>query len=243
MSRFIIMHKTNAHWERGAVPGKALIDRVGALLGEMARAGALLAGEGLRPSSDGVRVRFDDAATTVTPGPFDRGNELPAGFSILRTPSIDDAVDWATRQARILGGDEVDIRPVTEPWDIGMTPQPAGIATRRYMVLRKATEATEAGALPSDDVRLKLTQLIEETSSTGAHIATETLRPSRRGRRYTNTREGRSFYDGPFMETKELIGGYVIVTAESLEDACRWAERYIDVVRAEEVDVRELEDE
>ena len=243
MSRFLIAHKTNGHWEGGALPAKELIERVGALLEEMARAGVLLAGEGLRPSSEGVRVRFDDAAATITPGPFDRGNELPAGFTILRTPSIDDAVEWATRQARILGDVEVDIRPVTEPWDIGMTPRPADVSTRRYMVLRKATERTEAGALPSDDARSRLAQLIDETTSTGEHIVTETLRPSRRGRRYTNARDGRSFYDGPFLETKELIGGYVIVAVDSLDAASAWANRYIDVVGAEEVDVLELEGE
>ena len=69
------------------------------------------------------------------------------------------------------------------------------------------------------------------------------MRPSRRGRRYTNTHDGRSFYDGPFMETKELIGGYVIVAVDSLDAASAWANRYIDVVGAEEVDVLELEGE
>ncbi len=69
-----------------------------------------------------------------------------------------------------------------------------------------------------------------------------TLRPSARGRRYKNTRDGIRVIDGPFTESKELIAGYVIVQAESLDDAARWATRYLDVVEADEVDLRELEE-
>ena len=67
------------------------------------------------------------------------------------------------------------------------------------------------------------------------------MRPSRRGRRYRNSRDGVTFYDGPFTETKELIAGYVVVSAASLEDAGRWAVQYIEAVGADEVDLRELE--
>ena len=144
--RFIIMHKTSAHWEAGAIPTPELIGRVGGLLGKLAKAGNLLAGEGLRASSEGVRVTFSAGTRSVISGPFERGNELPAAFSIVRTRSLDEAIEWASRQARALGDGEVDIRPVTEPWDIGIGSRPAEIVTRRYMVLRKATDATEAGA-------------------------------------------------------------------------------------------------
>jgi PhnB protein len=67
------------------------------------------------------------------------------------------------------------------------------------------------------------------------------LRPSARGRRYKNSRNGVSVFDGPFIESKELIAGYVVVSAESLEDAGRWAARYITAVEAGEVDVLELD--
>jgi hypothetical protein len=239
--RFVIMHKTNAHWEAGGVPDAALIARVGGLLGELASSGVLLGAAGLRPSAEGVRLRFADGARTIVPGPFARGDELPVGFTILRAGSIDEAIEWATRQAVMLGDTEVDIRPVTEPWDIGMAPRPADVTTRRYMVLRKATAATETGEVPSPMARAELAQLIEDTTRTGTHLATETMRPSRSGRRYTNTTDGISFYDGPFAETKELIAGYVIVAADSLDAAGRWATRYTETVGAAEVDVRELE--
>ena len=239
--RFIIMHRTNAHWESGAIPSPALIARVGTLLGELAEAGVLLGAEGLRASSEGVRLRFSAGRRTVINGPFEGDNELAAGFSILRTRSLEDAIEWATRQADVLGDGEIDIRPVTEPWDIGMGAKPEDASTRRYMVLRKATPSTEAGEAPSPTQRTALARLIDETSRSGAHLVTETLRPSRRGRRYKNARDGVSVYDGPFLETKELIAGYIIVSAASLEDTGRWAKQYIEAVEADEADLRELE--
>jgi hypothetical protein len=67
------------------------------------------------------------------------------------------------------------------------------------------------------------------------------MRPGRRGRRYKNSRDGVSVYDGAFAETKELIGGYVIVSGVSLDEADSWAREYIRAVDADEVDLRELE--
>src|SRR5262245_43770884 len=238
--RFIIMHKTNAHWESGAIPSRELIARVGSLLGQLAKSGALLSGEGLRASSQGVRLTFAAGVRTIVKGPFEGGNELPAGFSLLRTQSLDDAIEWATRQAQALGDMEIDIRPVTEPWDIGMSAAPADVSSRRYMVLRKATAATEADEPLPLAKQSAFAHLVDETTRGGVHLATETMRPSKRGRRYRNSVNGVSIFDGPFIETKELIAGYVIVSAASLEDAATWAQQYLDVVEADEVDVREL---
>ena len=239
--RYIIIHKTNPHWESGAVPSKELIARVGALIGEMAKSKVFVAGEGLRASSEGVRLRFSGGARTITKGPFPGEHELPAGFAILRTGSLDEAVEWATRQAATLGDVEMDIRPINEPWDVGICEAPSDLTKRRWMVLRKATAATESGESPSASQRAAMSRLVDESTRSGVHVASESLRPSARGRRYKNSAEGRRVIDGPFTETKELIAGYCIVNAESLEDACRWAEKYIHVVETDEVDVRELE--
>jgi hypothetical protein len=238
--RFIIMHKTNAHWEAGAIPSRELIGRVGALLGDLTKANALHGAEGLRASSEGVRLRFADGLRTVAKGPFAGNNELPAGFSILRVSSVEEAIEWASHQAEVLGDVEIDIRPVTEPWDIGMMPKPENVTTRRYMVLRKATTASEADPPQSSEQRTEMSRLIDEPGRAGMHLTTVSMRPSARGRRYKNAQSGISVTDGPFAESKELIAGYVIVSAESLDDAGRWAARYLTVVEADEVDVREL---
>jgi hypothetical protein len=201
----------------------------------------LLGAEGLRASSEGVRLRFSAGTRTVINGPFEGDNELPAGFSILRARSLQDAIEWATREADVLGDVEIDIRPVTEPWDIGMDAAPADVSTRRYMLLRKATPSTEAGGAPSSAQRSALARLLDETTGSGMHVVTETMRPSRRGRRYKNSLDGVSVYDGPFVETKELIAGYVVVSAASLEDAGRLALKYVRAVQAGQADLRELE--
>src|SRR5262245_4117597 len=112
--QFIVMHKTEARWEAGAIPDPELIARVGKLVGEFAKAGVLLGGEGLRASSQGVRLRSSGGARTTTPGPFTPSNELPAGFTLVRTTSLDEAAAWASRLADIVGDVEIDIRPITE---------------------------------------------------------------------------------------------------------------------------------
>ncbi|MBL8112509.1 MAG: hypothetical protein JNK60_06465, partial [Acidobacteria bacterium] len=141
--RFIVMHKTNARWEAGETPSAELIARVGALIGEMVKANALRAGEGLRASSLGMRLKFSGDSCESIAGPFEGDNELPSGFDILSVQSLDEAVDWASRLASGSGDAEVDVRPVTEPWDLGMMPKPDGLTKLRYMALRKATAATE----------------------------------------------------------------------------------------------------
>lgn len=234
--RFMILHKTNPQWEAGAIPTPELIARVGALIGELAKSGRLDSGEGLRSSAEGVRLRFHGGAVTVTPGPFQGENESPAGFTILRVGSRDEAVQWATRLASILGEGELDIRPVTEAWDIGMMPKPENLTTRRYMVLRK-----EAGLAPTATQRAAVDALLEESRKAKTYLASENLKPSARGRRYKNSKNGVTVTDGPFAESKELIAGYVLVRVDSLDEAGKLAERYLQVVEAEEVDVREVE--
>jgi hypothetical protein len=234
--RFMIMHKTNAHWESGAAPGPQLIARVGTLLGELARTGSLLGAEGLRASSQGVRLCVKAGNRTIVRGPFEGGNDLLAGFTIIRAPSLDDAIAWATQEAASTDVD-VDIRPVTEPWDIGIRPAPDA-PSRRYMILRKATVATEAGGASSSTPAASAQP--PELDMRVRPVVTETMRRSSRGRRYKNSDSGVTAIDGPFAETKELIGGYIMVSADSLDDAGRLAERYLEVVEADEVDVREL---
>jgi hypothetical protein len=237
--RFIIIHKTNARWEAGESPDRDLIADVGKLIGDLQEAGVLRAGDGLRASSLGARVTVRAGVPHVAPGPFVGANELPAGFDIIRAATLDDAVQWACEIGRALGDVEMDVRPVTEPWDIGLGLKPEGVTHERFMVLRKATVDTESGApIPAHQTEA-LAQV--RARKAGDLLATETMRPSSRGRRCQNTTAGITFTDGPFTESKELIAGFVIVEVGSLDEASRWTARYIAAVRAAETDVFELE--
>jgi hypothetical protein len=241
--RFISMHKTEPRWEAGEKPDAELIARVGKLMGEFMKAGVLLGGEGLRASSLGVRLRFAGGKRTVTKGPFKPDQELPAGFMIVRTASIDDASAWATRYAGIVGDVEIDIRPVTETWDIGMAPAPKELATHRYMLLYKADAASESGRKRPAEQRARMADLLDEMSRAGVLLTNIGLKPSQQGRRFTFNGDRHAVMDGPFAESKELIAGYAMFQAKSLEEASEWVLRYGSAVTTPEVDLRVIEEE
>jgi hypothetical protein len=238
--RFIIFHKTDARWEAGEVPDPGLIADVGALIGDLKQAGILRGADGLRASSLGARVRSATGEIDVAPGPFAGRDKMPAGFDVIRAATLDDAVAWAREMSRALGDAEIDVRPVTEPWDIGLGPKPAGITSRRFMVLRKATPETESAAGLAEGKREALRKL--RSAKRSDLLASETMRPSVRGRRCKNTIDGTAFTDGPFAESKELIAGFVIIEVGSLDEASPWTARYVTSVHSDEADLLELED-
>jgi hypothetical protein len=112
--RFLVMHKSNEDNEAGVPPSKQLIEEMGKLMEETAKAGVLLAAEGVHASSKGARVSFSGGKRTVTDGPFAEAKELIAGFAILEVNSKGDAIEWATRFARVIGDVEIEIRQVVE---------------------------------------------------------------------------------------------------------------------------------
>ncbi len=221
-------------------PSMELVACVGALLREMARAGALIGGEGLRATSEGVRMTVSGGRTKVVAGPYGGSNELTDGFAIVKVPRIEDAIEWAARFTGTEADGEIDVRPVTEPWDIGMLRRPDNLDAHRFMLLRKAGPASEAGRTPEQWNALD--RLIGEMRDGGVLMASETLAPSAKGRRF-GVREGkRTVMDGPFTESKELIAGYVLFHADSFEEAAAWAPRYQDTVGSPLVELREVEE-
>jgi len=238
--RFMIMHRTNAYWEAGAAPGLELIARVGKLMGAMAEARVLVGAEGLRASSQGVRLQLEGGKRTLTRGPFNASNEVPAGFAIVRVESIEEAIEWASRFADAIGNVEIDIRPVAEPWDLGISPKPAGLTTRRFMALHQADAASEAGLAPTPKQVAEMGRLIEEMTKAGVLVTAEGLQPTSKGVRLKFAGGKQTVTDGPFTESKELIAGYVILEARSLRDAMEWAPRYGAAVGCSELDVRPL---
>jgi len=115
--RFLIMHKSNEENEAGVPPSPELMQEMGKLMEETSRAGVLLAAEGVHPSSRGVRLEFSGGKRTVTDGPFAEAKELIAGFAIVQVESRDEAIEWATRFADVIGDVEIEVRQVIEMSD------------------------------------------------------------------------------------------------------------------------------
>ena len=115
--RFLVMHKSNEENEAGVPPSPELMENMGKLMEESARAGVLLAAEGVHPSSRGARLSFSGGRRTVTDGPFAEAKELIAGFAVLQVDSKEVAIEWATRFADVIGDVEIEVRQVIEVSD------------------------------------------------------------------------------------------------------------------------------
>src|ERR671932_693727 len=116
--RFMVIVKATPESEAGILPSQELLEAMGRFNEELARAGVMLAGEGLQPSSKGARVRFEGDKRIVTDGPFAETKELVAGFWLWKVNSKEEAIEWLKR-APFGGGTEVEIRQVFEPDDFG----------------------------------------------------------------------------------------------------------------------------
>jgi hypothetical protein len=118
--RVMVMVKATADSEAGVMPSSELIAEMGRFNEELVKAGVMLAGEGLRPSSKGARVRFSGKARTVVDGPFAETKELVAGFWLWQVRSMDEAIEWVRRCPNPMPGDsEIEIRPIFEADDFG----------------------------------------------------------------------------------------------------------------------------
>ncbi|MBX5484695.1 MAG: hypothetical protein IRZ16_22970 [Myxococcaceae bacterium] len=237
--RYILLHRTEPRWEAGTLPSPELIARVGELIGELSRAKMFVAGEGLRASSLGVRLSFHGGKRRLTRGPFQATEVVASSFLILRTATLDEAVDWATRVGQIAGDLQIELRPVTEPWDIGLQPPPPESTPRRYMALIKDPIA-EAGGTRSPEREALHAKLVDEMTRRGVLIATIDLQPTSKGARLQREGDRFAVTDGPYAESKELIAGYLIVDVPGRDEAIAWAHRYAHVVGTSEVDVRPL---
>jgi hypothetical protein len=112
----MVFVKASAESEVGQMPAIELIEEMGKYNEELVKAGIMLAGEGLRPSSAGKRIRFSGQSRTVIDGPFAETKELVAGFWIWQVRSMDEAVEWLKR-APFDGGTEIELRPVFDQAD------------------------------------------------------------------------------------------------------------------------------
>jgi hypothetical protein len=120
--RFMVIIKANKDSEAGVLPSTELLAAMGRYNEELVKAGVMLAGEGLHPSSKGARVRFSEGKRTVIDGPFAETKELIAGFWLWQVKSKEEAIEWVKRMPGPMGPREeaeVEIRQVFEPADFG----------------------------------------------------------------------------------------------------------------------------
>jgi hypothetical protein len=124
--RFMILVKATKDSEAGVIPSEQLLTEMGKFNEELVKAGVLLAGDGLHPSSKGARVRFSGAKRTVIDGPFPETKELVAGYWIWQVKSKEEAIEWVKRCPNPMPGEsEIEIRQVFEAEDFGaaLTPE------------------------------------------------------------------------------------------------------------------------
>ena len=119
--RFMVMVKATKNSEAGAMPTEKLLAEMGKFNEELVKAGVMLAGEGLHPSSKGARVKFSGGKTTVIDGPFAETKELVAGFWLWQVKSKEEAIEWVKRCPDPMPGEEseIEIRQVFEAEDFG----------------------------------------------------------------------------------------------------------------------------
>jgi len=118
--RVMVIIKANEESEAGVMPSEQLLTEMGAFNEELVKAGVMLDGDGLKPSSEGARVRFSGSQRTVIDGPFVETKELIAGYWIWKVESLDEAIEWVKRCPNPMGGEsEIEIRPFFEAEDFG----------------------------------------------------------------------------------------------------------------------------
>src|SRR2546429_5695679 len=119
--RFMILVKADKNSEAGVMPSEKLLTEMGKFNEQLVKAGIMLAGDGLHPSSKGKRVRFSAGKKTVIDGPFAEAKELVAGYWIRQVKSIEEAIDVVRRCPDPMPGEEseIEIRPLFEPEDFG----------------------------------------------------------------------------------------------------------------------------
>ena len=237
--RFMIMHKNDPHTEAGLPPTKEIVAKMGEFIGEHAKAGRLVDGAGLGASKTRTRLTFRDGTCTVKHGPYRGEHELPAAMLLLKVKTREEAIGWAERYGKILGTGELELGKVNEPWDIGLQPPPED-PPLQILMIEKADEASEAGAR-SPKQKAELTRLRAEMTKAGVLVNANHLQPGAKSKRLVFTNNDLRVLDGPFSESKELIGGFAVLELSGMDEAIALCRPYAAILGGTlEIDVRPL---
>ncbi len=142
--RFMIIVKADKNSEAGVLPSTELLAAMGKYNEELVKAGVMLAGEGLQPSSKGARVKFSGKKRTVIDGPFAETKELIAGFWLIQVKSKEEAIEWVKRCPNPMEGEtEIEIRQVFEAADFGEAFTPELREQEKRLVAQMARNARQ----------------------------------------------------------------------------------------------------
>ena len=145
---------------------------------------------------------------------------------------------WCDKFAAVMGDVELFMGPVVEPWDLGMMPKPAN-APLRFLSMHKMNDAA-AETPPDPELMAKMGALIEEMTKAGVLQATGGLDSTKKGARIRFEGGKGKVTDGPFAESKELVAGYAILDLPSKASAIEWGLRFGEIVKVNEVEVRQM---
>ena len=234
--RLMMMHKHDAKTEAGEKPPAELIHEMGAFIGEFAKTGRLIDGAGLGASKTRTRLRFRNGEVTTKHGPYQGEHELPAAALLLKVKTRDEAIGWAERYGKILGDCEIELGKVTEPWDLGLVPEPPNAPLQLLLI-----EKEEAGGR-STKQKAELTRLKTEMTKAGVLQRSLRLQPSNVAKRLFFKNNDLTVVDGPFAESKELLGGFAVLELRDVDEAIDVSRRYAKILGGTlEVDLRPVD--
>lgn len=235
-----MMHKNDANTEAGLPPPMDLVQKMGAFIGEHAAAGRFIDGAGLGASTTRTRLVFRNGECNAKRGPYSGEHELPAAMLLLKVRTRDEAIGWAERYGKILGDGEIELGKVNEPWDIGLMPAPEN-PPLQMLLIEKADQATESGGR-SPQQKAALSRLKTEMTKAGVLVRALRLRPSTQGKRLLFEKNALKVVDGPFAESKELIGGFSVMELESMDEAIALCRPYAEILGGTlEIDIRVID--
>jgi hypothetical protein len=257
--RVIMMLKSDAPSEAGIPPDERMLTEMGQYSERLINAGLMLGGEGLHPTSMGAKVRISKGKTHVIDGPFAEAKEVVAGYYLLKTKDLQEAIEW-TKQlpgADYIPEGEAELRPLYEPEDFAPRGQPIGQPPPafavpgpekglRWMHLLRADENTERGMQPSPKLLQEMGALMAEMAEKGILISGDGLRPSSQGARVHLKNKKITVVDGPFTESKELVAGITMFRARTKAEAIEWARRCLQIhmdgtgIDTGEIEVRQV---
>ena len=236
--RFFCMHRHDPHTEAGEPPPPELIGKMGAFIGEHAARGEFLDGAGLGKSATRTRLAFRGGEGTVEKMAFHGHDELPSVILKLTVKDREQGLDWARRYGKLLGDCELELSPVNEPWDLGLMPRPEN-APLHLLLIEKGEPATRTPKQKADLTRLK-----KEMAGAGVLEGEITLAHSARAKRLVFRDHQLTLHDGPFSESKELVGGFALMELASMDAALAMAKRYAEILGGTlEMDIRPVDEE